>query len=69
MTLTMENYSMKDEFYIVKLAEINVVLRVQWFRTLRPIATDYPTMEMGFNTSKVMRVILRGISNEAFWII
>ena len=65
LTLAMGNYSMIDDFYIMDLVDINVVLGIQWLSALGPITTDYRTIEMGFNTPEGTRVVLRGMSNEA----
>ena len=56
---------MTDDFYIVDLADINVVLGVQWLSTLGPITTDCRTLERGFNTYDGTRAVLQGMSNEA----
>jgi len=46
-TVSMGNYNMIDDFNIVYMAEINVVLGVQWLNTLGTISTNYQTMELG----------------------
>jgi len=50
LKVTMGNYSMKNDFYIIDLADINVVLGVQWLNTLGTISQNYQTMELWFNT-------------------
>ena len=39
------NYTMRDTFYVVDLADTNVVLRVQWLITLGKISTNYQNLE------------------------
>ena len=34
LTMTMGNYNMTDDFYVVELADTNVVMGVQWLNTL-----------------------------------
>ena len=45
------NYTMRDTFYVVDLADTDVVLGVQWLITSGKISTNYQTLEMGFKDS------------------
>jgi hypothetical protein len=58
------NYTMRDTFYVVDLADTNVVLGVQWLITLGKIST-YQTLEMGFRDSEGKKIVLRGMSTGA----
>jgi hypothetical protein len=59
------NYTMRDTFYVVDLADTNVVLGVQWLITLGKISTNYQTLEMGFKDNGGKKTVLRGMSTGA----
>ena len=48
LNVTLENYNMTDSFYVVNVADTNVVLGVQWLYSIRKYTTDYRAMEMEF---------------------
>jgi hypothetical protein len=59
------NYIMRGTFYVVDLADTDVVLGIQWLITMGKITTNYQTLEMGFIDSDRKRVVLRGMSTGA----
>lgn len=63
LNVTLGNYNLTDDFYVVDLADTNAVLGVQWLSTLGTISQNYQAMEMGFNAPDGKRVVLRGMSN------
>jgi hypothetical protein len=46
--IKLDNYTVRDTFYVVNLSSTDVVLGFQSMITLRKITTDYQTLEMGF---------------------
>jgi hypothetical protein len=65
LTVTIGNYSMTDDFFVMDLADTNAVLGVQWLSTLGTITSNYKTMEMGFTAPNGSRVVLKGMANGA----
>ena len=53
---------MTDSFYVVNVADTNVVLGVQWLYSIGKYTTDYRTMEMEFQGKGGKRVVLRGMN-------
>ena len=48
LNVTLGNYIMTDSFYVVNVADTNVVLGVQWLYSIGKYTTDYRAMEMEF---------------------
>ena len=46
--ITLGNYNLIDDFFIVDVPDTNVVLGVQWLYSIGKYSTDYKTMEMEF---------------------
>jgi hypothetical protein len=63
LVVTLGNYTLTDDFYVVDLADTNIVLGVQWLHSLGEITMNYQVMEMKFNTTNDKKVVLRGMSN------
>jgi hypothetical protein len=61
LEIKLDNYIVRDTFYVVDLSDTNVVVGVQWMITLE----NYQTLEMGFRDSDGKRVVLRGMSTGA----
>jgi hypothetical protein len=61
LTITMGNYSMTDDFFVVDVPDTNVVLGVQWLYSIRRYITDHRTMEMEFTGSDGKKVVLRAM--------
>jgi hypothetical protein len=59
------NYTMRDTFYVVDLANTDVVLGVQWLITLGKISTNYQTLEMGSRDNEGKKIVVRGMSTRA----
>ena len=64
LTVTLGKYNIMDDFYILDLADIKVVLGVQWLNTLDTISQNYKTIELAFNTPDGRRAVLRGMANK-----
>jgi hypothetical protein len=62
MTLSLGNYTITDDFFVVKVPDTNVVLGVQWLYSLGKYSTNYQTMEMEFQGQDGRRVVLRGMN-------
>jgi len=63
LVVTLGNYTLTDNFYVVDLADTDIVLGVQWLHSLGEITINYQVMEMTFNIENIKRVVLRGMSN------
>jgi hypothetical protein len=63
--LTLGNYTVTDDFYIVDLQDTNVILGVQWLVSIGKHLVDYQAMEMEFKAADGRKVVLRGMSNDA----
>jgi hypothetical protein len=59
------NYTMRDAFYVVDLADTDVMLGIQWLITLGKISTNCQTLEMGFRDSEGKKIVLRGMLTGA----
>ena len=62
LNITLGNYSLIDDFFVVDVPDTNVVLRVQWLYSIGKYSTYYRTMEMEFQGPNGRRVILRGMN-------
>ena len=62
MTLNLGNYTITDDFFVVKVPDTNVVLRVQWLYSIGKYSTNYQTMEMEFQGQDDKRVVLWGMN-------
>jgi hypothetical protein len=65
LDVTLGNYTLTDDFYVVDLADTNVVLGVQWLYSLGDFKMNYQIMRMEFIDTGGQRVILRGMSTGA----
>jgi hypothetical protein len=63
--VTLRNYTFTDDFYVVELVDIDVVLGVQWLYSLGDFKMNYQEMRMEFIDIRGQRVILRGMSSGA----
>jgi hypothetical protein len=48
LDVTLGNYTLTNYFYVVKLADTNVVLGVQWLYSLGEFKMNYQEMRMEF---------------------
>ena len=48
LNITLGNYNLADDFFVVDVPDTNVVLGVQWLYSIGKYFTDYKTMEMEF---------------------
>jgi hypothetical protein len=65
LDVTLGNYTLTDDFYVVDLVDTHVVLGVQWLYSLGDIHMNYQDMRMEFRDKSGQRVILRGMSTGA----
>jgi hypothetical protein len=65
MNLNLGRYTLTQDFYVVNILDTNIILGVQWLRTLGPIKTNYKTMEMSFNSDEGKRVTLKGMTGDS----
>jgi hypothetical protein len=61
LTITMGNYSMIDDLFVVEIPDKNVVLGVQWLYSIGRYTIDHRTMEMEFTGSDGKKVVLRAM--------
>ena len=62
LNITVGNYSLTDDFFVVDVPDTNVVLGVQWLYSIGKYSTVYRTMEMEFQGPDGKRVVLRGMN-------
>ena len=62
LNVTLGNYNMIDSFYVVNVADANVILGVQWLYSIGKYTMDYREMEMEFQVHDGKRVVLRGMN-------
>ena len=60
LQVTVGNYTFVDSFYVVYVADTNVVLGVQWLYYIGDNIVNYQILEMKFQYSKGVLRILRG---------
>jgi hypothetical protein len=65
LEVTLGNYTLINEFYIMDLADIHVVLGVEWLYPLGDIQMNYKDMRMEFQDNYGQQVVLRGMSTSA----
>ena len=58
LTITMGNYSMTNDFFVVDILDTNVVFGVQWIYSIGRYTMDQRTMEMDFTSSDGKKVNL-----------
>jgi hypothetical protein len=61
LAITMEKYSMTNDFFVVDVPDTNVVLGVQWIYSIGRYTTDHRTMEMEFTGLDGKKVVLRAM--------
>jgi hypothetical protein len=61
LTITMGNYSMTDDFFVVDIPDTNVVLGIQWLYSIGRYTTDQRTMVMEFTSPNGKKVVLRAM--------
>ena len=61
LQVTIGNYTITDNFYVVNVADINVVLGVQWFYYLGEHTVNYQFHEIRFKNSEGNPILLRGM--------
>ena len=54
-----------DDFYVVDVPDMSIVLGVQWLYSIGKYSTNYQTLEMEFRAPDGKRVVLRAMPNEA----
>lgn len=62
LSITMGNYTMTDDFFVVDLDEMDVILGIQWMETLDQYTQSFKRMEFSFEVDG-RKVVLRGMSN------
>jgi hypothetical protein len=61
LTITMGNYSMTNDFFMVDVLDTNVVLGIQWLYSIGRYTTNQRTMEMEFTGPDGKKVVLRAM--------
>ena len=61
MRLSLGRHELVQDVYVMDLPDTNIILGVQWLSTLRPITTNYNTMEMSFTEEGGQKIVLRGM--------
>ena len=60
LQVTVGNYTFVDSFYVVNVANTNVVFGVQWFYSIGEHTVNYQIPEMKFQDSKGVLRVVRG---------
>ncbi|XP_059068636.1 uncharacterized protein LOC131859112 [Cryptomeria japonica] len=63
LSISLGNYTVTDDFYVIVLAETNVVLGIQWMETLGEYTQSFKRLEFSFKIDD-KKVVLRGMSND-----
>jgi hypothetical protein len=63
LVVTLGNYTLTNNFYLVDLANTDIFLGIQWLDSLWEITINYKVTKMKFNTKNDKKVVLRGMSN------
>jgi len=63
LEMSLGNYTLTDDFYVVDLVDTNVFLSVQWLYSMGKFSMNYQVMEMDFKGVDGMKVVLRVMSN------
>jgi hypothetical protein len=61
LKITMGNYTLTDDFFVVDVPDTNVVLGVQWLYSIGKYTTDQRMMEMEFTGPDGKKVVLRAM--------
>jgi hypothetical protein len=61
LKITMGNYTLIDDFFVVDVPNTNVVLRVQWLYSIGKYTTDHRMMDMEFMGPYGKKVVLRAM--------
>jgi hypothetical protein len=69
LVVTLGNYTLTDDFYVVDLADSNIVLGVQWLQTLGDIMSNYKVMTMKLFTPGGKQDVLKGVSNNTSMVV
>jgi hypothetical protein len=64
LVVTLGNYTLTNEFYVIDLEDSSIVLGVQWIQTLGEITSNYKLMKMKLFTPGGKHDVLRGMSNK-----
>ena len=62
LSVTLGNYTFTSDFYVIDLADIDMVLGVQWLCSLGKHTMDYQTLEMEFKAPNGSKVVMRGVT-------
>jgi hypothetical protein len=62
LRVTMGNYTLTNDFYVVDLEDTNIVLGIQWIYSLGDINMNYKIMRMEFKDEEGRRFVLRGMT-------
>ena len=63
MELTLGGIKIQDDFYVVDIGDIEVVIGVQWLQTLEEYRINHHTMELEFEWDG-KEVVLKGLSQN-----
>jgi hypothetical protein len=67
--VTLGNYTLTDDFYVVDLADTNIVLGIQWLYSLGDIKMNYQIMRMELRDGEGRRVVQRGMNTALLRIV
>ena len=62
LSITMENHTVTEDFFVVDLDDMEVILGIYWMETLDEYTQSFKWMEFSFELDG-KKVVLRGMSN------
>ena len=63
LSMTMANHTMTEDFFIVELTDMEVILGIQWMEMLDEYTQSFKRMNFTFVVDE-KKVVLRGMANE-----
>ena len=63
LSIMMANHTVTEDFFIVDLADMEIILGIQWMETLHEYTQSFKWMDFTFVVNG-KKVVLRGMANE-----
>ena len=63
LQISMGNYTLTDDFFVIYLVDTNIILGIKWLGTLDQYTRSFKRMEFSFEIDG-KKVLLRGVSNK-----
>ena len=63
LQISMRNYTLTDDFFVIDLVDTDIILGIQWLETFDQYTQSFKRMNFSFETDG-KKVLLRGMSNK-----